>query len=202
MKNLDFRSVLIGILGSSLIFMLYGMRFQDENLGDIKVESLTVRSGGYLTLLNNEGDLGIILDANTKYPFISINNSDSKEAVAISSDIVGNGTISTYSSNGNDLVSIGKTEGGHGAIMTYSSNGTQLVSIGSNEGVNGAISTYSGEGNILVNITSTTSYDGSFSLYNRHGKRVVVMQGNKNADGDIVLYDRYGDAGWEAKGKQ
>ena len=45
MKNLDLRSVIIGILGSALIFTLYGMRFQDENLGDITVKSITIKGG-------------------------------------------------------------------------------------------------------------------------------------------------------------
>ena len=203
MKNLDLRSVIIGILSSALIFTLYGLRFQDENLGDIKVESLTVRSGGYLTLLNNEGDLGIILSTNTKYPFISIFNSDSKEAVAISSDKVGNGNISTYSNEGSKLVTIAANVGQSGSISTYSNDGTNLVAITASEGDNGTIVTNSSSGNKLIEIDSNEGNpNGYISVYNKRNKEVVSIQGNQNDDGVIGIFDRYGDLGWGKSGKK
>ena len=51
MKNIDLRSLLIGILGAALFFILTGAD-DKKNLGDIVVNSITVLddgNGGFIT---------------------------------------------------------------------------------------------------------------------------------------------------------
>ena len=152
MKNLDFRSVTIGILGSLLIFSLYGMRFQDENLGHIRVKSIVIEAGDKaapFVIMDKNGGIGTV--------------------IGYTDD--GSGFITTYASNGSELVDISSTEGNYGAILTYASDGGELVMIASTEGGgNGLISTYTNDGGKAVTIASTTSNDGAISIYNRHNK--------------------------------
>jgi len=60
MKKIDLRSLIIGILGSTLIFILLGadeLELQEGNLGDITVNSITIRDdghGGFITAYNQD----------------------------------------------------------------------------------------------------------------------------------------------------
>ena len=54
-KQLDFKSVLIGVLSSVLVFVLVGAKSTPENLGDIVVDSIRIVDGGSLKIFNNEG---------------------------------------------------------------------------------------------------------------------------------------------------
>ena len=56
MKNIDLRSLLIGILGAALFFILTGAD-DKKNLGDIVVNSITVLddgNGGFITSYNKD----------------------------------------------------------------------------------------------------------------------------------------------------
>ena len=56
MKNIDLRSLLIGILGATLFFILTGAD-DKKNLGDIVVNSITVLddgNGGFITSYNQD----------------------------------------------------------------------------------------------------------------------------------------------------
>ena len=124
MKNLDFRSVIIGILSSALIFTLYGMRFQDENLGHIFVKSITIEPESSIppfVMLNGFGHFGIRMGF----------------------DVNGSSLIQTYSYDGSKLVKISATNEQDGAILTYASDGTVLVSITASDSGDGSISLWS-----------------------------------------------------------
>jgi len=60
MEKIDLRSLIIGILGSTLIFILLGadeLELQEGNLGDITVNSITIRDdghGGFITAYNQD----------------------------------------------------------------------------------------------------------------------------------------------------
>ena len=60
MKQIDFRSLLVGVLGTALIFVLMGSEDGeniDSNLGDIIVNSITIRDdghGGFITAYNQD----------------------------------------------------------------------------------------------------------------------------------------------------
>ena len=58
MKKLDIRSILIGVLCTALVFVLIGAKSQNENLGDIVVNSIKVLddgTGGFLSTYNADG---------------------------------------------------------------------------------------------------------------------------------------------------
>ena len=60
MKKIDIRSFLIGVLGTTLTFVLIGadeLENRDGNLGDIVVNSITIRDdghGGFITAYNQD----------------------------------------------------------------------------------------------------------------------------------------------------
>ena len=60
MKKLDLRSLLIGVLGATLMFVLLGAdkpEIYEGNLGDIIVNSITIRDdghGGFITAYNQD----------------------------------------------------------------------------------------------------------------------------------------------------
>ena len=60
MKKIDIRSFLIGVLGTTLTFVLIGadeLENRDGNLGDIVVNSITIRDdghGGFITAHNQD----------------------------------------------------------------------------------------------------------------------------------------------------
>lgn len=60
MKKLDLRSLLIGVLGATLMFVLLGAdkpEVHEGNLGDIIVNSITIRDdghGGFITAYNQD----------------------------------------------------------------------------------------------------------------------------------------------------
>ena len=115
MKNLDIRSILIGILGSALILTFYGMRSQDKNLGDIRVKSIVIEAGDKaapFVIMDKNGGIGTV--------------------IGYTDD--GSGFITTYASDGGELVDISSTKGNYGAILTYANDGGELVKIASTEG--------------------------------------------------------------------
>ena len=228
MKNIDFRSVIIGVLGSALIFTLYGMRTQDENLGDITVRSIKIIPDKDdfvpFIIFNHNREIGIdfaftdngnaimathsndglklteITSTESNAGVITTFRSDGSEVVKISL-AEGNGSISTFRRDGSELVTITATEDDDGFISTFRSDGSELVRISSTEENIGFISTYGSDGSEVVKISSAEG-NGDISIYNRHHKRVINLQGNKDADGAIYLSDRYGDPGWAESGKQ
>jgi hypothetical protein len=60
MKNIDLRSIFIGVLGTTLFFVLLGADeavVDEGNLGDIIVNSITIRDdghGGFITAYNQD----------------------------------------------------------------------------------------------------------------------------------------------------
>ena len=69
-KQLDFKSVLIGILSTVLVFVLVEddsmpvlaeEKSTPENLGHIVVDSIRIVNGGSLVILNNDGEVTAFL---------------------------------------------------------------------------------------------------------------------------------------------
>jgi len=58
MKSIDMKSVIIGVLGTILVFVSIGAKSQYEHLSDIVCNSITVLdngTGGYIKISNSDG---------------------------------------------------------------------------------------------------------------------------------------------------
>ena len=129
MKNLDLRSVIIGILSSALIFTLYGMRFQDENLGHITVKSILIEAG------DNE-------------PAFIMKNIDGKGGTIIGFTDSGSGIITTYSREGIILVNISPTEVNNGNLSIFNMHGKKVIALRVNKDADGTIALYDRYGDL------------------------------------------------------
>jgi len=164
MKNLDVKSILLGILGSLFIFILilYGIYTQDVNLGDIKVKSIVIEP-----------------DSDVYLPF-RIKNHSGRSGTEIGFNDLGGSFISTYSSNGRVLVDIDATKDGDGLISTYSSNGSKIITIASTEGgVGGNIAVYNKHNKMVATLQANKKADGAIVLYDRNGDYAWIATGKK-----------------------
>ena len=105
-----------GILtGGSLIlcfFMFVSAKSQSKNLGDIRVDSITV--------MDENGNPVAGLSATEYGGFFSIVNADGKQTVGLGTAEDGNdGLILTYNTDGKKTVGLGAGEGGGGILTTY-----------------------------------------------------------------------------------
>ncbi len=118
MKKLDIRSILIGVLCTALVFVLIGAKSQNENLGDIRVTSVTVMNeDGSMAILN-----GSSLTMGLKgYPMVSI----------ICEDL--GGALSTHNADGEKTSYLGTGEAGGGFISTYNKHEVMVGYFGSNK---------------------------------------------------------------------
>ena len=150
MKNLDFRSVIIGILSSALIFTLYGMRFQDENLGDITVKSITIEPKGW------------------QAPFV-IKNKKGNPSIVIASDENDSGWISLFTNDGTEIVNISSNANIGGRISTYTSSGIMQVSISGTVSGDGDITIYNRHDKEVIVMQGDKDADGLIILNDRYG---------------------------------
>jgi hypothetical protein len=83
MKSIDIKSVIIGVLGTILVFVSIGAKSQYEHLSDIVCNSITVLdngTGGYIKISNSGGKQTSYLGtAENGDGFLSTSNSDGKQ---------------------------------------------------------------------------------------------------------------------------
>ena len=97
MKNIDMKSVIIGALGSLLVFVTIGATGNQQNFGDITVNSIKIiddGTGGFMSTYNSEGEM-------TSY---------------LGTDAGGNGVIGVHASHGIETARIGSDENQDGVI--------------------------------------------------------------------------------------
>ena len=110
MKNIDIKSVIIGVLATVLIIVSMGATNQDENLGDIVVNSIKVvnengkaaailiatESGGNLGVYNNDGKPAAILNATESGGDLRIFNKHEKKVATLQANKNSDGAIGLY----------------------------------------------------------------------------------------------------------
>ena len=101
MKSIDIKSVIIGILGTILVFVSIGAT--DKNLGDITVNSITVLSdgsGGYIKTYNAEGKQTSYLGTGGTGGFLETYNIYSNKTAYLGTGTKGYGIIKLSDQNG------------------------------------------------------------------------------------------------------
>ena len=111
MKRIDIKSVIIGVLGTILVFVSIGAKRQYEHLSDIVCNSITVLddgTGGY----------------------IKISNSDDKQTSYLGTAENGDGFLTTFNSDGKKTSYLGTAENGDGFLTTFNSDGKKTTFLG------------------------------------------------------------------------
>ncbi len=99
MKSIDFKSFIIGILTSVIIFLLIGADKNMNELGNVTVDQITVRQG--LQILNKNGE----------------------KAVSIYNSKGGGGVLKLYNKFGKNTAYLGTGGGDKGGFKIYDKDG-------------------------------------------------------------------------------
>ncbi len=160
MKNIDIKSLIIGILGTALIFVTLGAKYQDKNLGDIVVNSITV--------VDERGETVGLLESFQNRGVLSLSKAGKPPMVLLVCEDLG-GTINTLNSDGNLTSYLGTGEGGSGRLRTYNSDGKNTSFLGTAEGGSGFLATYNSAGLKTGYFGTNKDNDGVAVLYDRYG---------------------------------
>ena len=136
MKSIDIKSVIIGVLGTILVFVSIGAKSQYEHLSDIVCNSITVLdngTGGYIKISNSDGKQTSYLGtAENGDGFLTTFNSDGKKTTFLgTAENGGFGFLTTFN-DGKETTFLGTSEGGSGILETFNKHGVMVGYFGSN----------------------------------------------------------------------
>ena len=136
MKSIDIKSVIIGVLGTILVFVSIGAKSQYEHLSDIVCNSITVLddgTGGYIKISNSDGKQTSYLGtAENGDGFLSTFNSDGKKTTFLGTAKEGGFGFLTTFNDGKETTYLGTSEGGSGILETFNKHGVMVGYFGSN----------------------------------------------------------------------
>ena len=136
MKSIDIKSVIIGVLGTILVFVSIGAKSQYEHLSDIVCNSITVLddgTGGYIKISNSDGKQTSYLGtAENGDGFLTTFNSDGKKTTFLGTAKEGGFGFLTTFNDGNQTTYLGTSEGGSGILETFNKHGVMVGYFGSN----------------------------------------------------------------------
>ena len=136
MKSIDIKSVIIGVLGTILVFVSIGAKSQYEHLSDIVCNSITVLdngTGGYIKISNSDGKQTSYLGtAENGDGFLSTFNSDGKKTTFLGTAKEGGFGFLTTFNDGKETTFLGTSEGGSGILETFNKHGVMVGYFGSN----------------------------------------------------------------------
>ena len=136
MKRIDIKSVIIGVLGTILVFVSIGAKSQYEHLSDIVCNSITVLddgTGGYIKISNSDGKQTSYLGtAENGDGFLTTFNSDGKKTTFLGTAKEGGFGFLTTFNDGKQTTYLGTSEGGSGILETFNKHGVMVGYFGSN----------------------------------------------------------------------
>ena len=136
MKIIDIKSVIIGVLGTILVFVSIGAKSQYEHLSDIVCNSITVLdngTGGYIKISNSDGKQTSYLGtAENGDGFLTTFNSDGKKTTFLGTAKEGGLGFLTTFNEGKETTFLGTSEGGSGILETFNKHGVMVGYFGSN----------------------------------------------------------------------
>ena len=136
MKSIDIKGVIIGVLGTILVFVSIGAKSQYEHLSDIVCNSITVLddgTGGYIKISNSDGKQTSYLGtAENGDGFLTTFNSDGKKTTFLGTAKEGGFGFLTTFNDGKQTTYLGTSEGGSGILETFNKHGVMVGYFGSN----------------------------------------------------------------------
>ena len=136
MKSIDIKSIIIGVLGTILVFVSIGAKSQYEHLSDIVCNSITVLdngTGGYIKISNSDGKQTSYLGtAENGDGFLTTFNSDGKKTTFLGTAKEGGFGFLTTFNEGKETTFLGTSEGGSGILETFNKHGVMVGYFGSN----------------------------------------------------------------------
>jgi len=168
MKKIDIKSVIIGVLGTALIFVSMGAK-QKQVFDDIYVNRIHI--------MDENDEVGLI-GASGGSTVMMFNNNKGKQSVMMG---IMNGVPGIIMKNSKDEVvnSIGVDKLGNGSMKVYTSKGIKAAQLGTSPYGGGFIAAGSHKNKEVSVLTADENGDGMIFLYDRFGKIGWGMTGKK-----------------------
>ncbi|NQV14592.1 hypothetical protein HQ531_03970 [bacterium] len=201
MKNsVDPKSVLIGILSTTIFFLLVSAKQNDSELGDVSVSSLTVRDNGSIRIISGTGDYSAYMagDGPTGATIV-LANALGIPSVSLGTNFEGQGGIVTYNQEGKVSSHVGTGSSGEGFFRTFNKREAPTTYLGGSTQGGGQLTTYNEVGNETVFLGTGSEGIGFLRTGNEYGKMSVYVGTGKSNTGMILLCDRDGKTQWVEK---
>jgi len=158
MKKLDIKSVIIGVLGTVLIFVTMGATKQNKTFNEIEVKSIKVvnDNGRTVTHIHSDKTGGVLAMANSKGGMV----------FGIAASEYG-GDLFFYNSDGNSVIMLTADELG-GSLDILTSESKSGVQLGISE-AGGSINIFNKYEKEAVVLQASNNQDGLIALYDRYG---------------------------------
>ena len=161
MKKIDIKSIIIGVLGTALIFVTMGATKQNNEFGDISVKSIKVldengrtvthihsdKTGGVLAMASSKGDMVIGIAASEYGGDLFLYNNDGNAVVMLSADEFG-GSLDILTPESKSGVQLGITEGGGGGINIFNKYEKEAVVLQASNDQDGLLALYGRNGDV------------------------------------------------------
>lgn len=184
MKNIDLKSLLIGILITIIVFLTIGANSTKTNLGDIIVKSIIIMD-------ENNNWVGFLGSTKNSSSALMLMNPLTKNQITISNDETEAG-IRIFEENEDGVLS----KSIHLGIYKYLDNNLALLFTDKEETNLIHIGVLDKKPQIIMNdingYPSLYLDNGGISLFNNDGALVVSNGLQKNGDGTIVIMDSTG----------
>ena len=171
MNKIDVKSAIIGIVGTVLVFVLFGAKTKSDNLGDITVSSITV--------VDEDGkDMGV-LGYSEFGGFLGIySKSAPDKIVLLSATPGGGGGLILFNEQEKPVISLGSKEGGRGDFSLYDDEESRVVVLTTVE-YGGILAIYNSHKNLTSGLSIDENEDGFIFLNDRYGDLGWSMTGKK-----------------------
>jgi hypothetical protein len=183
--NLDLKSIIIGMLSMTLIFILLGNRNQ-TNLGDIVVTSLAVeKNGNKIVLLGSDENGG----------YIALLNSKGKCTTSIFNNGDKDGVFTQFNSSEIPILFLGNVNGS-GYIHVKNSLDKTMFSIEPDLSMGGKLKVYNHMESVIAEIGVVKNFGGTMMFYNADHKCVSYIGTDTDEKGLVAIFDKSGVPKW------
>ena len=168
MKNIDFKSLIIGILGTITCILLIGATKQKFISDELICKKLII--------INDKHKERIILSSNDNGGKFQVMNNYGELANSLGVSENGNGFLSSYNNYGVPTFSAGTGSNGNGIIKTFNKDGNIRTYIGSSD--NGGLFSVFNNWDIQVGLLGTNkNHDGYIKFSNQYGETGWIKSG-------------------------
>lgn len=181
MKKIDIKSLIIGVLGTIIIFLAMGATSQNNNMGDITATSVNI--------VDENGRLVCIMDSYNNAGTLALIGANREPMIMLVCEPEG-GSIHTNNANNKSVTYLGTSSNGFGMLTLNNKDDSRAVYLGGSiSGEGGIINTY-GKKYINVALGTSDGGNGSLTLYNDIMKDIVYLGDNTANSGMLDLTDR------------
>ena len=162
MKSIDFKSFVIGILSSVILFLLIGSDKKMNDLGNITVDQITIRKG------------------------LQILNKNDEKAVSIYNSKGGGGVLKLYNKFGKNTAYLGTGGGDKGGFKIYNKDGDEIAFMSSTKSNKGFLRIYNSNSKPAAVLSADENDAGLLTMKDQDEKE-IFNSNNINASSSIDL---------------